>query len=482
MNRNTKKELVGRVQERTILEQALQSDEAEMVAITGRRRVGKTFLVNTIYEGYIDFEVTGIQNTSKQKQLKNFAYQLSEFSGKPIEKQSDWLDAFIALIQYLKTKQGNGKQKSVVFLDELPWLATPKSGFLQGLSFFWNSWAVKQNIIVVICGSAASWMIQKVIDHKGGLHNRITKRIDLEPFNLKETEMYLKNRNIHLDRYQIIQLYMAMGGIPHYLKEIVRGKSAAQNIDAICFAKGGLLKKEFSRLYPALFKNAENHIAIIRALASKRQGLTRIELVKNAQLSDGGGINRVLDELIHSGFISSYYPYGKKKKNVLYRLTDEYSLFYLQFIEGTVNQGENIWQKLSQTQTYKSWSGYTFEGICLKHNPQIKRALSIGGVYSESSSFYQQGNQDMQGIQIDLLIDRNDHVINLFEIKFYNTFFVMTKTYAKSLQEKMAIFKAVTQTSKQIFVNLITTFGLLHNEHSIGLIDQILTLDDLFDN
>jgi hypothetical protein len=205
-------------------------------------------------------------------------------------------------------------------------------------------------------------------------------------------------------------------------------------------------------------------------------------LVKNAQLSDGGGINRVLDELIHSGFISSYYPYGKKKKNVLYRLTDEYSLFYLQFIEGTVNQGENIWQKLSQTQTYKSWSGYTFEGICLKHNPQIKRTLSIGGVYSESSSFYQQGNQDMQGIKIDLLIDRNDHVINLFEIKFYNTFFVMTKTYAKNLQEKTAIFKAVTQTSKQIFVNLITTFGLLHNEHWIGLIDQILTLDDLFDN
>jgi len=481
MNKNTNK-ITGRAKEQEILRQALQSDEAEMVAIIGRRRVGKTFLVNTVYEGCIDFEVTGIQKTTKQKQLKNFAYQLSEFSGKPIAKQSDWMDAFIDLIQYLKTKQGEGKQKSVVFLDELPWLATQKSGFLQGLSFFWNSWAVKQNIVVVICGSAASWMIQKVVNHKGGLHNRITKRIDLEPFNLKETELYLKSRNIHLDRYQIVQLYMAMGGIPHYLKEIVRGKSATQNIDVICFAKGGLLKKEFLRLYPALFKNAENHIAIITALAAKRQGLTRTELINNTQLSDGGSMKRILDELVHSGFISAYYPYGKKKKNVLYRLTDEYTLFYLQFIEGKVNQGENVWQKLSQTQAYKSWSGYTFEGICLKHTSQIKRALSIGGVYSESSTFYQKGTQYSKGVQIDLLIDRNDHVINLFEIKFYNTLFVMTKAYAKSLREKTAIFKAVTQTPKQLFVNMVTTFGLLPNEHSIGLIDEVLTLDDLFDN
>jgi AAA+ ATPase superfamily predicted ATPase len=472
--------LVGRQSEIAILEEAFQSNEAEMVAVIGRRRVGKTFLIKTVYNPNIVFSITGVQNAKMEEQLSNFTYQLNEYGNTSLETPSNWLEAFQMLITFLKTKKNNQK-KPVVFFDELPWLASMHSGFLRGLSFFWNSWAVDQNIIVVVCGSAASWMINKIVNHRGGLHNRITKRIFLAPFDLTETELYLKSRKINFDRYQIVQLYMAMGGIPHYLKEIKAGKSATQNINAICFSKNGLLRNEFSNLYPALFSNAENHIAVIRALAKKRVGLTRKSIVELSKVPEGGAIQRVLEELEQSGFIEIYPAFGKKKKERLYRLIDEYSLFYLQFIDAQIFQDAEIWDKLSQTSSYKAWSGYAFESICLKHISSIKKSLGISGIYSQATSFYKKGNDDEKGIQIDLVIDRNDHVINLFEVKFYNTPFLITKDYANNLRQKVGLFKVFSKTNKQIFISMITTFGLIENKHSLGLVHNNLTIDDLFE-
>lgn len=475
-----KKKLVGRKREREILVEALQSDEPEMVAVIGRRRVGKTFLVKQVYEEHILFEVTGLQDGDLKKQLVNFSFALSRHSGShiPLKTPADWLEAFQMLVLHLS--QIPDEAKKVVFFDEVPWMAVKKSDFLTGLGFFWNSWAVNRNIVVVICGSAASWMIEKVVNNRGGLHNRITKRIFLEPFNLAETESYLNSRNIHFNRYQIVELYMALGGIPHYLKEVKAGKSAVQNIDTICFSKEGLLRDEFSRLYPALFSNAEKHIAIIRALATSRQGLTRQKTLQLSGLPEGGNTTKVLQELEQSGFISSYFPFGKKKKGKLYRLTDEYSLFYLQFMEDKSHEGSQTWHHLSQTQAYKTWSGYAFENICLKHIPQVKKALGIAGVYSKSSSFVKKGTDTEKGTQIDLLIDRNDKVINLFEIKFYNAELSISAEYAQALREKMRVFREATNTSKHIMLTLITAFGLKANKHSLGLIDQVLGLDDLF--
>jgi len=295
-----------------------------------------------------------------------------------------------------------------------------------------------------------------------------------------ETEAYLKARNLQFDRYQIIQLYMAVGGIPHYLKEIKSGQSAVQNINRICFLPNARLKKEFTRLYPALFANAENHIAVIRTLATKWQGLTRKEIAQVSKVTEGGSLSRVLEELIQSGFIAEYRPFGKKKKTKLYRLTDEYSLFYLKFMEGQAYEGKEIWNHLSQTQLYKTWSGYAFENICLKHIPQIKKALDIAGIYSLSSSFYHKGSQKEDGAQIDLLIDRKDGVINLFEIKFYNDVFAINKSYAENMRQKRSVFKNVTQTNKQLFFVLISIFGLTPNSYSMELIAQSLTLDALF--
>lgn len=475
-----KKKLVGRKNEIKILLRALASKEAEMVSVIGRRRIGKTFLVNEIYKEQIVFSVTGIEHAPRNEQLRNFANSLKKVAPNSLltNAPKDWLEAFFILTEYLDTL--DQKERIVVFFDELPWMATHKSGFLRGLSYFWNSWAVKQNIVVVICGSAASWMIKKVVKHRGGLHNRITKRIHLQPFTLSETEEYLKSRNINFDRYQIVLLYMAMGGVPHYLKEIVVEDSAIQNINNICFSSNGLLRTEFTDLYASLFAEATNHIAVIKALAKKRQGLTRQQIITTSKVSAGGTIARVLEELLHSGFIAAYRPFGKKKKEKLFRLTDEYSLFYLQFIENKEYEDEDIWQHLSQTPAFKSWSGYAYESICLKHIPKIKKALSIAGIYSLSGSFYKKGTAKEDGAQIDLLIDRNDHVINLFEIKFYQEVYTINKSNAENLREKMRIFRAATKTTKQLSWVFISTFGLKQNQYSTSIIHKSLTLDDLF--
>ncbi len=470
---------IGREQEREILAKTLVSPESELVAVVGRRRIGKTYLIRQCFEEYLDFEVTGLQNVTYKEQLQNFVYHIKKWSkGVIIPPQpQNWLEAFQFLVDYLDTKSKN--QKMVVFFDEVPWMAARKSGFLAGLSFFWNSWATRKNIVVVICGSAASWIVQKIVEDKGGLHNRITKRIDLQPFNLYETELYLKSRNINLNRYHIRQVCMALGGVPHYLKEIESGKSAAQNIDKICFAKSAQLKNEFSRLYPALFEKPENHVAVIRALATKWQGMTRKEIVEVSKLPEGGGTTRVLEELLMSGFISLYYPFGKKRKESLYRLTDEFSLFYLHFMDNKRYQYTEIWQQLSQTQEYKSWSGYAFESICLKHIKQIKKALGIVGIYAEASGFLSKNKGN--GLQIDLLLDRKDQIINLFEIKFYNQIWHLSKNDAEELTAKKELFRTLSQTKKHIFLTLLSTFGIQHNEHSLGVVDNDLNMNCLFE-
>jgi uncharacterized protein len=479
-----KKELIGREKEKEILLKVLETPEAELVAVLGRRRVGKTFLVRSVYESLIRFEITGLQDVTVKKQLNNFAIHLRNAFGEiaPKEKPTDWLEAFQQLIECWE-KAVDSDTKSVIFLDELPWLAGRKSGFLDGLSYFWNSWAVKKNVVIIICGSAASWMIQQVVYNKGGLHNRITRRIHLMPFNLYETNLFLRSKEVFLEPYQITQLYMAMGGIPHYLKEVEAGKSAIQNIEQICFSSTGLLNDEFMKLYPALFENATHHISIIHALGSKWKGLTRQEIIKETALPDGGNLSRYLDELLHSGFISVYNAFGKKQKDALYRLTDEYSLFYLHFIQhqNKYQFTKDTWQNLSQTPTFKSWTGYAFENLCLKHIDQIKKALGISGIYSEVSSYYHQGKADQQGVQIDLLIDRKDNVINIFELKFYAEPFILTKSYANNLREKMSVFKQLTGTRKQIFLSFLSVFGIKPNEYSIGLISNSMAVDVLFE-
>ncbi len=473
-------ECVGRVREKEIFEVAMKSNRAELLAITGRRRVGKTFLIHSVFSNRIDFELSGVRNAKQADQLQSFSYRLADFfeSKVPLAKPSNWMEAFRQLSIMLDGKKTT--RKKVVFIDELPWLATAKSGFMQALDFFWNSWAVNKQIVVVLCGSAASWMIRRLVHDKGGLHNRITHHIQLQPFTLHETRLYLESLKVFLEPYQTIQLYMVTGGIPHYLSGAIPGQSAMQIIDRLCFELQGILVDEFEKLYASLFAKPENHVRIVRALADKRKGLTRKQLLETAKMADGGSISRLLEELESSGFITSYFPFGKQKKEKLFRLTDEYSLFYLQFMEGKKSGGQGTWLKLSDSQAWKSWSGYAFENICLKHVQQIKKAMGVQGVYSEASSFFFAGNQERSGIQVDLLIDRRDHVINFCEMKFYDGPFTFTKAYAMEMRQKMTNFRELTGTRKQLALTMVTAFGLQQNEHSLGLVQNEIRMEALF--
>ena len=475
--------LTGRHEERKLLEEARHSSDAELIAVYGRRRVGKTFLIRSVYAEEILFDFTGVHEAGLKEQLMNFRNALQAAMGNdiPLAIPENWIEAFAFLQKYLEPKLKKGK--GVIFIDEFPWIHTPKSGFLQAFGHFWNNWATKQdNIIVVICGSAASWMIRNVVNNKGGLHNRITKKIRLLPFNLNETEAYLKSRKVILDRYQLLQLYMAMGGIPHYLKEVKRGESAAQVTDRLYFSKDGFLKKEFQNLYKSLFDDAQHHMSVIKALAKKGSGLTRNELIDHTKLSSGGTTTLLLEELEESGFISAYIPFGKTTKESIYKLSDEYSLFYLKFIEGSRAGGLGTWLRQINTASYTSWSGFSFESVCQKHITQIKKALGIAGVMVEESGWrYQPGQGSKEkGAQIDLLLDRQDRCINICEMKFSNSEFVITKAYQQELQNKIEVFQQQTKTKKTLFLTMITAYGVKQNIHSTASVQNEISMNDLF--
>ncbi len=474
--------LVGRQVEKELLTKALNSGQAELIAIYGRRRIGKTFLVKQVYKQYIKFELTGLNSASKRDQLENFIIALSKkFKTKiNLNIPQSWLQAFELLKSYFEEIEDS--KPKVIFLDEIPWLDSHKSSFLNAFGSLWNSWAINRpDIKIVICGSSASWMINKVITNRGGLYNRITRRIKLKPFSLYETEIFLRHNRISLDRYSILQLYMVMGGIPHYLKDVERGLSATQNIAKICFSEQGLLRDEYENLFPALFDYAERHYEVINSLSKQKIGLTRNQILETTKLSSGGTTSKVIRELVESDFVSQVIPFDRKEKDSIFRLSDEYILFYLKFMQRKrVGLDENYWIQKMNTTSWRSWAGYAFEAICFKHLAQIKQALGISGIYSESSSWRVRGTHQAKGVQIDLLIDRKDQVINLIEIKYSIDQFTISKKYNEELREKLSVFREFTKTRKTLLLTFLTTYGLTQNQYAVSNVQQDLTMDILF--
>ncbi len=476
-------QFVGRADVCEVLNRALRSDDPELIAIYGRRRVGKTFLIREFFAEQLRLEFSGAHGATVNQQLQNFAKALAQASlgrKKTWDVPTTWIEAFNQLDEYL-TSLGTSR-KHVVFIDELPWLATRRSGFLMALDHFWNSWASKRrNLIVVVCGSAASWMIHNIVHNRGGLHNRLTRRIRLEPFTLAETLQFLRSRRVDLGLRHVVELYMAMGGIPHYLKEVDGSLSAAQNIDRLCFSPTGLLRDEFQRLYSSLFDHSDRHIRVVRAMAQMRRGLTRNEVLAAAEVATGGTITALLDELIEAGFVTRVLPFGKDRKDTLYRLADEYSLFYLNWIESHRGVAKNIWLTKSKSPSWKAWSGYAYESVCFKHLPQIRQALGIAGIEtSESSWAYRPTTRQEQGAQIDLLIDRADGCINVCEMKFSEGPFTIDKAYAAELQRKLRTFREVTGTRKTLFLTLLAAGGLKDNQYRVELVTHTVPLEKLF--
>ena len=473
--------ITGRIAEQKILAARLATPEPELIAIYGRRRVGKTYLVRTFCKDALVFEFTGIQEATMKTQLENFsnALQLATKSAVALAIPPNWLQAFMMLDTYLNTLPTD--KPAVIFFDEFPWIETHKSGFLRAFDHWWNASATKKSHVkVVICGSAASWMIDKIINNRGGLHNRVTQTIRLLPFTLGETQTYLQNKGVALDQYNQLQLYMAMGGIPHYLRNINPGESAAQNIDRLCFAKDGPLKNEFNNLYKSLFAHSEKHEQVIRALAAKGKGLTRNEIIDECGFTSGGTTSRILQELEESGFITPYIPFQKNSNDSIYKLSDEYSLFYMKFIEHAKDKVDGAWLRQYGTSAYMIWSGFAFESVCQKHVLQMRRKLGIEGVLTTISTWRHAPGKGAQGAQIDLLLDRQDRCINICEMKFSGNEFAIDKKYAAELDMKVNVFRTETGTKKTLFPTMITTYGTRKNEHYLGRIQAEIVMEDLF--
>jgi uncharacterized protein len=472
--------LIGRIREIEKLNKLMVSSKSEFLAVYGRRRVGKTFLLREHFDNKFDFYATGLAKGNTKQQLTNFTIFMNNYFEHNHPVPANWLTAFNLLIKELEKKKSD--KKRVIFIDEMPWMDTKKSDFMMGLEFFWNAWASAQkDVLLIVCGSAASWMLNNLIKNTGGLYNRVTERLKLEAFNLQETEAYFAEKNIILDRYQIIQLYMTMGGIPYYLDQIESGKSAMQNIEDVCFREDGILRSEFSYIFSSLFKNADKHELVLKTIFDKGGTLTRDELIKYSNFSSGGGISKVLNELEESGFITSFQRFGFKKANLLYRISDFYTLFYFRFILSAEKYEPNMWINKIDSPDFRAWSGLAFEQICFAHVPQIKRALNIGGVSSSTYSWHTKGVSDKKGSQIDLVIDRRDQVINLFEIKYSINQITVTKDYDATLRHKIQSFKEATDTKKSIFLTMLTTHGLKPNEYSRSCIQNELTMNALFD-
>jgi AAA+ ATPase superfamily predicted ATPase len=468
--------MVGRNYEINRLLNSLKSNASELIAVYGRRRVGKTFLIRNIYKEHIKFEVSGLYQGEKEKQLDIFFDELNKVSLRFLEEDrpQSWKDAFELLKKYINGLRG--KEKKVIFIDEMPWLDTHKSDFRMYFGHFWNTYCEKRNdLIVVICGSAASYMVQNVVSNQGSLHARLTYKLHIKPFTLYETKAFLGSKNIHWGHYHILHLYIAIGGIPHYLNKIQKGESVAQTIQRLCFDANGDLVNEFEEIFESLFTHSSSHISMVRALAQTNKGLTREELIIQSNLHSGGAFTKALEELIASGFVSKYAALNKKSKNTLFRLSDEYSRFYLKYIEPNKNQGANFWKTLFQSQSYLSWAGFNFETICLKHINQIKKALKIEGIHSVNSSW------TSKETQIDLVIKRNDRWINLCEMKFHSSEYTIEKNELENLRNKIALFKNETRTKDVVVLTMITTFGITQNANFHEIVENNFTMDVLFE-
>lgn len=477
--------MIGRKKEKTELNKLYDKNSAEFVAIYGRRRVGKTYLVDETFSGRITFRHAGLAPEDQKNDIGQLKNQLEHFykslllhGMEECEKPKNWFDAFFLLEKFLQKIDAGTKQ--LIFIDELPWLDTPRSNFIQAFEGFWNTWAChRKNLMLVVCGSANSWILDKLINAHGGLYNRVTHEMKLSPFTLSECEDFYKANNVKISRYDIVQSYMVFGGIPFYLGYVNGEYSLPQNIDNICFAKNAPLRDEYDRLFASAFENPDYIKAIVNLLGTKNAGYTRAEILEKLDISDGETFTKSLKALLASDFIVKYYPFGLSKRSVHYKLVDSFCIFYHHFMKDLKTTNEKFWQQNNTSQSLSSWRGFAFENVCFNHVEQCKKALGISGVVTQTSAWSKRPD-DEEGTQIDLLIIRDDNVTNMCELKFYSGEYEVDKPYYKTLLTRESLLQKMVSPKVVIRSTLITTFELKKNEYS-SVFSNVILMDDLFE-
>lgn len=467
--------LIGRDDEVAKLQEYYDSDKSEFVALYGRRRVGKTFLIRKFFKDKFDFYATGVIEGSPELQMEVF-YQALRRYGYTGDKAATWIEAFIQLADLLEKKNKRKKKRLVVFIDELPCFDTPRSGFLQALDFFWNSRASwMDNIYFVVCGSATSWMMSNIINNKAGLHKRATHTMHLRPFTLGQTEMYLKSRKFHWPRIAILQIYMILGGVPYYLGLLVSKKNVPDNVDSLFFSKNPELENEFPRLFNSLFKNAGDYMEIIRLLSSSRDGFTRFEIVEKLKIADNGHLSTMLENLEHCDFIRKYNN-GRLQKNGIYQLIDFFSLFHYKFGNRRITD-EHYWRNSLGTPEQNTWYGLTFEKVCLCHVSQIIEGLGLDRIRHE---YYAWRSRDAHpAVQIDLVIDRADGIATICEMKYSKDEYTVQESEFKKIMRRMEVFQSETKQKGGVQTCIVTTYGLRENMYS-EILPTAITMKELF--
>ena len=470
--------IVGRKKEIKLLQSVVESGEPEFVAVYGRRRVGKTFLIKELFNNKFTFYFSGSENATMKTQLENFQFAFQNYFNMIIPAPKNWTVAFEMLRKEISRSRKRGRK--VIFIDEMPWIASMGSNFIQAFEYWWNTYGSSNpDILLIVCCSSTAWMLDNIIKNRGGLHNRVTRQISLQPFSLKECEEYATKQKLLFDRIQILDYYMIIGGVPYYWQQLDKSNDLPQNIDNMFFTGVSALKDEFAKIFNSLFKHSEKYIKLVITLGEKRMGLTREEIVDGSNLADGGSVTKMLEELEQCGFIRSYYAFGKKQRDKIFQLIDLFSLFYLNFIHNKNNNDEHFWTNNFRTAKHNNWRGYAFEQVCLLHIPQIKNKLGISGVSTNYSSWRNRDENKKNTVQIDLVIDRNDRIINLCEMKYSKDEYTITKEYNELLRKRHALFTDETKTRKTVHTTMITTCGVKHNTY-LGYIQSEVNLDDLF--
>ena len=466
--------IVGRKDEISDLNHYMKSGKAEFVALYGRRRVGKTYLITNFFKNSFAFDTTGIIDGSRSDEFEAFYTSLKNY-GYQGECPKRWMEAFSILRSMLESQTGRGR--TVVFIDELPCFDTPRSGFVKALDFFWNSWASRQNnFFLIVCGSATSWMVKNLVDSHGGLHNRITHEMHLRALSLKETEMYLKSMRIDWDRMSILRTYMVLGGIPYYLNLLRPDESPLQNIDRLFFGSQAELKGEYNRLYKSLFKSPDRYMAVVKALAKNKKGLTRKEIVELAELKENGHLSDILDDLVNCDFIRYYNVAGKESNGGYYQLTDYYTHFYLDYAAKRIKDTQ-YWSHMLNTPIQNTWYGLAFERLCLDHVWQILHTIGIDRIQTDYYSWRSKATTPKS--QIDLIIDRADGIVTLCEMKYSAGIYQMTAEESARITTRLQNYITETSTKKGVQTALVTTFGLKAGKNA-NVVQNVICLDDLF--
>lgn len=464
--------LIGREKEIESLMRAYSSNESEFVAVYGRRRIGKTYLIRETFRDKFTFQHTGIHNVSNRDQLEEFFRALIQQGlDKSIAKPKTWFDAFSMLEELVSKSKAKRK---IIFIDELPWMDAKNSKFIPAFEHFWNAWAsARKDIFLIICGSATSWIINKIFRSKGGLYNRVTSKIMLKQFSLHECELLVKANRLPYSRNMIMEGYMIMGGIPYYWTKLNPTESLATNITDLFLAEGGELHGEFKYIYDSMFKKPDKYIRVVEALSGKKSGLTREEIIKKGRLETNGQLTKILSDLEECGFIRKYCHTDKKTKDAIYQLIDCYSLFYYQIVRNVHNVDDQYWAKIMKTPAYYTWCGLSFERLCLLHTRQLKQALGILGIMANLFSWHIKANDYHQSVQIDLLIDRADDVIDICEMKYASDGFKVTPAFLKGIKTKTSVLRQYIPEKKSLQVVLVTSNGVIRNKYSDEIPVQI---------